>query len=177
MCRCFAFAAAAVCALSAGADSLSVRMLPGEHWWGVCNSFGTNMPFTAATQGFKADLFAWNYGGQPIIRDLVALRQKFAPKFVELARRAGETGEPIMRYLEYSYPGMGYAEIRDQFMMGDDLLVAPVVEKGAKTRRVVIPPGRWRGDDVKEVVGPATVEVAAPLERLPHFVRLSTDCK
>jgi len=42
MCRCFAFAAAvALCELSADADSLSVRMLPGEHWWGMCNSFGT----------------------------------------------------------------------------------------------------------------------------------------
>ena len=111
--------------------------------------------------------------GRRIIRDLVALRQKFAPKFVELARRAGETGEPMMRYLEYAYPGIGYAEIRDQFLMGDDLLVVPVLEKGAKTRRVVIPPGRWLGDDGKEVVGPATVEVAAPLERLPHFVRVS----
>jgi alpha-glucosidase (family GH31 glycosyl hydrolase) len=82
-----------------------------------------------------------------------------------------------MRYLEYAYPGMGYAEICDQFLMGDDLLVAPVVEKGAGRRRVVIPPGQWRGDDGKEFNGPATVEVAAPLDRLPHFVRLSTDCK
>ena len=172
MCRCFAFAAAAVCALSAGADSLSVRMLPGERWWGVCNSFGTNMPFTAATQGFKADLFAWNYGGQRIIRDHVALRQKFAPKFVELARRAGETGEPIMRYLEYSYPGMGYAEIRDQFMMGDDLLVAPVVEKGATSRKVILPPGNWKADDGRIYNGPATIDIPAPLSRLPYFERL-----
>ena len=114
--------------------------------------------------------------GQRIICDLVALRQRFAPKFVELARRAGETGEPMMRSMEYAYPHMGYAEIRDQFMMGEDLLVAPVLEKGAKTRRVAIPPGRWRGDDGKTVEGPATIEVAAPLERLPHFVRESADC-
>ena len=48
-------------------------MHPGEHWWGVCNSFGTNMPFTVETRDFKADLFAWNYGGQPaslLISDL-----------------------------------------------------------------------------------------------------------
>ena len=107
--------------------------------------------------------------GQRIIRDLVALRQKFAPKFVELARRSGETGEPMMRSMEYAYPRMGYAEIRDQFLMGDDLLVAPVLEKGAKHRRVVLPPGRWRGDDGKTVEGPATIEVSTPLERLPYF--------
>ena len=113
--------------------------------------------------------------GQRIIRDLVALRQKFAPKFVELARRSGETGEPMMRNLEYCFPGMGYADIKDEFMMGQDLLVAPVLEKGAKHRRVVIPPGRWCGDDGKAVEGSTTIEVPAPLERLPHFIRMSGD--
>ena len=109
--------------------------------------------------------------GRRIIRDLVALRQKFAPKFVELARRAGETGEPMMRYLEYAYPGMGYAEIRDQFMMGDDLLVAPVVEKGATSRKVIFPPGTWKADDGRIYNGPATIYIPAPLTRLPYFER------
>ena len=109
--------------------------------------------------------------GQRIIRDLVALRQRFAPKFLELARRSGETGEPMMRCMEYAYPRMGYAEIRDQFLMGEDLLVAPVLEKGTKSRRVVIPPGRWCGDDGKTVEGPMTIEITTPLDRLPHFIR------
>ena len=51
-----AVASAAVC---------KVTMHPGEHWWGVCNSFGTNMPFTVETREFKADLFAWNYSDKP----------------------------------------------------------------------------------------------------------------
>ena len=109
--------------------------------------------------------------GRRIIRDLVALRQKFAPKFVELARRSGETGEPMMRCLEYAYPRMGYAEIRDQFLMGDDLLVAPAMEKGMRTRRVAIPPGRWRGDDGVVVEGPASIETPTPVDRLPHWTR------
>jgi alpha-glucosidase (family GH31 glycosyl hydrolase) len=78
--------------------------------------------------------------------------------------------------MEYAYPNMGYAEIRDQFLMGEDLLVAPVVEKGAKTRSVIIPPGRWRGDDGKVVEGPVAVEVATPIERLPYFVREGGAC-
>ena len=110
--------------------------------------------------------------GQRIIRDLVALRQKFAPKFVEIARCAGETGEPIMRYLEYAYPRMGYAEIRDQFMMGDDLLVAPVMEKGAVSRMVVLPPGKWKADDGQTYEGPAEILIATPLARLPYFIKL-----
>ena len=77
-----------------------------------------------------------------------------------------------MRSLEYAYPGRGYAKISDEFLMGENLLVAPVVEKGAKTSKVVIPPGLWRADDGTEVEGPAEIAVAAPLARLPHFRRI-----
>ena len=110
---------------------------------------------------------------QKVFKSVVALRQKFAPRFVELAKKSAKTGEPMMRNLEYCFPSMGYAGIKDEFMMGQDLLVAPVIEKGATSRRVVIPPGRWRGDDGKTVEGPAAIEVAVLLERLPYFERVS----
>ena len=103
----------------------------------------------------------------------VRLRQSFAADIVALAKRAAKDGEPMMRSLEYAYPGRGYAKISDEFLMGDDLLVAPVVEKGAKTRKVVIPPGRWRGDDGTEAEGPAEITVNAPLSRIPHFKRIN----
>ena len=61
-CCLFACEVAATVAL---ADGCKVTMYPGEHWWGVCNSFGTNMPFTVETRDFKADLFAWNYSDKP----------------------------------------------------------------------------------------------------------------
>lgn len=54
-------------------------------------------------------------------------------------------------------------------MMGDKLLVAPVMEKGAMSRKVVLPPGKWRSDDGQIYIGPATIEVASPLTRLPYF--------
>ena len=109
---------------------------------------------------------------QQIVRDLVKMRQeKFAKFFVELAKESGRTAEPMIRNLEYNYPGRGYAKIRDEFMMGTTLLVAPVVEKDAKSRKVVLPPGAWLGDDGHEYAGPATIEVETPLARLPHFVR------
>jgi alpha-glucosidase len=106
---------------------------------------------------------------QAIFSDIVALRQKFAAKFAALAKKAGEDGEPILRSLEYNYPAQGYHAIIDQFMMGEDLLVAPVLKKGAASRKVVLPPGRWRGDDGKTFDGPVTITVETPLARLPHF--------
>ncbi len=120
----------------------------------------------------------WRYldkDRQQMIRDVVKMRQeKFAAYFVALAKESGKTGEPMIRNLEYEFPGMGYAGIRDEFIMGHDLLVAPVVEKGATSRKVVLPPGRWRADDGTVFDGPATTDIAAPLGRLPHFVRVAT---
>ena len=117
----------------------------------------------------------WRYlnsENQKIIMDTVALRQRFAPRFVELAKESARTGEPMMRNLEYCFPGQGYADVKDQFMMGDGLLVAPVVEEGARTRKVVLPRGRWRADDGRIHAGPKTIEIPTPLSRLPHFERV-----
>ena len=107
---------------------------------------------------------------QAVFTGILSLRRKFAPKIAALAEKAGRDGEPILRNLEYNYPGMGYAGVIDEFMLGDDLLVAPVMQKGARERKVVVPPGRWLADDGAEVVGPCEMSVSAPLARLPHFV-------
>ena len=106
---------------------------------------------------------------QKLFSRAVELRQRFAPRFVELAKESARTGEPMMRNLEYCFPGNGYAEVKDEFMMGDALLVAPVMEKGAASRKVVIPPGKWKADDGQVYSGPAVVEVATPLSRVPYF--------
>lgn len=110
---------------------------------------------------------------QKIFTAVVALRQQFAPRFVELAKKAAKDGEPIMRPIEYNHSGLGYADIKDEFMMGADLLVAPVVEKDVRSRKVLIPPGRWKGDDGVVLDGPCTVDVQTPLDRVPHWVRTS----
>lgn len=59
--------------------------------------------------------------------------------------------------------------IRDQFMLGDSILVAPVVEKNKIFRKVSFPAGTWQGDDNSIVSGPAVIEIDAPLDRLPWF--------
>ena len=110
---------------------------------------------------------------QRIFKQTVELRQKFAPRFVEIAKASAKTGEPMMRNMEYSFPGMGYADIKDQFMMGDNLLVAPVVEKGATSRKVILPPGRWRSADGRTYIGATVIEVSASLAQLPYFEKYS----
>jgi alpha-glucosidase len=60
--------------------------------------------------------------------------------------------------------------VNDQFMMGDDLLVAPMLTK-ASSRTVLIPPGRWKADDGTVLSGPQRLTLEVPLARLPYFER------
>ena len=108
------------------------------------------------------------------VKSAVALRMKFAPRFLELAKECAKTGEPMLRNMEYAFPGQGYADINDQFMMGDFLMVAPQIRKGATSREVAIPPGEWRSDDGSVITGPCRIKVDTPLSRLPHFTRIQS---
>ena len=110
------------------------------------------------------------------VKRAVDVRASFVPRFMDLARECAKTGEPMLRSLEYAFPGCGYEAVADQFMMGDFLLVAPQLERGGSERVVRIPPGRWRADDGTEVAGPCETVVATPLERIPHFVAQRRVC-
>jgi alpha-glucosidase (family GH31 glycosyl hydrolase) len=67
-----------------------------------------------------------------------------------------------------------WANTQNQFILGSSLLVAPVTEKGARSRTVIFPEGTWVGDDGSRVVGPVTIKIDVPLERLPYY-RLQSD--
>ena len=101
-----------------------------------------------------------------------ALHSKFADYIVGLVNDSVKTGEPIMKMMEYVYPGNNYEYIIDQFLLGDDLLVAPVVKKGAVTKDVVFPEGKWEDENGNIYEGPATITVDAPLEVLPYFKKV-----
>ena len=109
--------------------------------------------------------------GFAAVKAAVALRTKFQGLILETARASAESGEPILRALEYNYPNQGLAEVTDQFMIGETLLVAPVVTSGTSNRKVVLPAGSWRGYDGKAYRGGQTVEVAAAVDVLPYFTR------
>ncbi|NBB78389.1 MAG: glycoside hydrolase [Verrucomicrobia bacterium] len=109
-----------------------------------------------------------------ICRDMANLHAEFGEEILALAHRSSQTGEPIVKPLAWYWPNQGYETIQDQFILGSDLLVAPVFEQGARSRTVRFPEGIWHGDDGSKVVGPATIEIDVPLERLPYY-RLQKD--
>lgn len=104
------------------------------------------------------------------VKKAVALRMRFTPRILELAKASAVSGEPILRHMSYVFPEGGYENVKDQFMMGNDLLVAPMVTKGT-TRTVLIPKGKWRADDGSVIDGPVEKTITVPLARLPYFER------
>ncbi len=107
-----------------------------------------------------------------ICKDMAALHVQYGKEILQMARNSAKTGEPIVRNLEYMFPHQGYEKINDQFILGEDIMVAPVLQKGARSRNVVIPQGKWRSDRGEVTRGPKTITVDGPLERLPWFRRV-----
>ena len=107
-----------------------------------------------------------------ICRAMAKLHEKMGPEILALAKASSRSGEPMVRALEYMYPRQGYAEVKDQFLLGDSILVAPVLERGQRARKVRFPEGVWKGDDGSRVIGPTVAEIGVPLTRLPWY-RLS----
>ncbi len=108
-----------------------------------------------------------------ICRDMAELHKKMGDEILKLAKESAVSGEPIVRNMEYVFPHRGYSEIKDQFMLGNDILVAPVIEKNYFSREIVFPPGKWSGDDGSSVTGPSKIKVSVPIERLPWYRRIN----
>jgi alpha-glucosidase (family GH31 glycosyl hydrolase) len=104
------------------------------------------------------------------VRGAVEVRRSLLPEIMALVRRAADTGEPILRPLAYHHAG--FEAVQDQFLLGEDLLVAPVLEPGATSRTVRLPPGRWCGTDGTTITGPRDIAVAVTLGSLPRWRRV-----
>jgi alpha-glucosidase len=100
----------------------------------------------------------------------VKTREQFTPTIMELVRNSALTGEPVISSLEYYFPNEGLEEVKDQFMLGGTILVAPV-DKKETSRKVILPKGKWLSDDGKTYKGGTTYTIDVPLARLPYFIR------
>ncbi|MBD0777557.1 glycoside hydrolase [Maribacter sp. ANRC-HE7] len=99
------------------------------------------------------------------------LHAKMGSLFLELAEEASRTGEPIVKPMALAYPNNGYETIKDQFMLGNHILVAPVVKNGERKRKVILPKGKWVAENGKTFRGGRTIEIDVPLSRLPYFTK------
>jgi len=104
-----------------------------------------------------------------ICRRMAQLHVRLGKTILAMARESATGGEPVARPLEYGYPNQGYAEIKDQWMLGESILVAPVLEKGQSRRLVYFPAGTWHGEDGTVVQGSIRKEIQVPINRLPWY--------
>ena len=117
----------------------------------------------------------WQFGpeAEGICREMLRLRYRLLPYNYTMAYRNYETGLPLARPIIMMYPGdKRFTDESSSYLWGDDFLVSPVVEAGQRTKRVNFPKGEWVDFWTDELVrGGKTLEVSAPLGRIPLFVK------
>ena len=137
--------------------------------WAQVNALMPAMQFSLAP---------WDLGKETerLVTKAISIRRKLEDYLVTLAEEAAENLTPICRPLWMISPGEEDAyEIQDQFALGNDVIVAPVVCRGARRRDVYLTEGSWR--DIADADG-TVIEggrwlknVASPLDHLPVYVR------
>ena len=118
----------------------------------------------------------WSFGEEAydIIKNLLFLREKIKPYLMEQMKRAHEEGIPIMRPLFIDFPSDDEAySAEDEYMFGPDLLVAPILYEGMRSRRVYLPEGaKWTSAyDGTVHEGGQWIESEAPLNVIPIFLK------
>jgi alpha-glucosidase (family GH31 glycosyl hydrolase) len=109
-----------------------------------------------------------------IYQGAIRLRAALVPYLARAADAAARTGLPIARPVVFDHPDdPRWWNVWDEYLLGDALLVAPVWKMGVRERDVLLPPGAWLDywDRSRRFEGPAAIRAAAPLGRIPVFVR------
>jgi alpha-glucosidase len=111
-----------------------------------------------------------------INRKYIKLRYKLLPYLYDLMWKGEKTGLPIMRPLVMHYTkDKNVHEINDQFLFGENILVAPILEQGKKYRTVYLPEGQWIDYWTKEVIkGEQIIIKEAPLDICPIYIKVGS---
>lgn len=120
----------------------------------------------------------WLFGDEvlDIYRKYVELRYSLLPYFYDLCRESEQTGMPIIRPLVLHYENdENVRNLNDEFLVGEHLLVAPVVEQGVRKRMVYLPEGVWFDyTSHAEYQGNQFYIIDSPLDVCPIFVKSGT---
>ncbi|HYV34772.1 MAG TPA: TIM-barrel domain-containing protein [Gemmataceae bacterium] len=136
--------------------------------WGL-----TDMGFLEGQKDVPAKKEMNNPAIEPVAKKYAELRYQLMPYTYTLTREAYDTGMPLMRALWLHYPGDKQALGQSQeYLWGRDMLIAPVYEKGATTRKVYLPAGTWYDwwDNTKHNGG-TTVTRKVDLATMPIYVK------
>ena len=107
-----------------------------------------------------------------IVKKCCEIHDNINPYIQELVKESSQSGAPILRSMAYEYPDSGYETINDQFMLGNQYLITPIVKKDCYHRNVVLPNGVWADENGTIYHGNQTIEIEVPLSRLPYFKKI-----
>lgn len=118
----------------------------------------------------------WSFGDEAysILKKFLLLRERLRPYIMTQMKAAHEKGTPPMRPLFYDFPEDEKSwDIDDEFLFGPDILVAPVIYEGARSRNVYLPEGaQWTEVNTGKIhTGGQWIECQAPLETIPLFLK------
>jgi alpha-D-xyloside xylohydrolase len=117
----------------------------------------------------------WSYGteAQAILTSYDRLRYRLLPYIYSMAWKTTNEGYTPMRALAMDFRTDTRAlNVGDEFMFGPAILVSPVTEPGASSRRVYLPKAKWYDFWTgRKIEGGRTIDAAAPLDRMPLYVR------
>ena len=151
---------------------------PGAELFVRFMQFGAFSPVARIHCTTKVHRHPWEYGAEVerIVGDHFRLRRRLLPTLYAAAHEAHRTGTPLLRRCDLEWPEHPEAADSTQYLLGDDLLVAPILAPArdgrTATRGVWLPPGEW--EDLWTGTrhrGPATIGVACDLRETPLFVR------
>lgn len=104
------------------------------------------------------------------VLDAMATRQAHIGHIKSLFENSAITGEPVLAPIEYYYPNCGMAGITDEFLLGPDMLVAPMLAEGS-SRTVTLPEGEWVSDLGDIFAGNQTIVEDVPIDRIPYYTK------
>lgn len=121
------------------------------------------------------DQYAWAFGEvvEDLVRQALQLRYRLLPYLYTAFMQAAETGEPIQQPLVYAFQDDATVrEIDDQYLLGRQLLVAPVYNPGTTARQVYLPAGSWHHWHTGEqLAGRRFVVAQTPMDCIPLYAR------
>lgn len=138
--------------------------------------FGVFNPLSRAHHEGDNAVEPWMFGevAEKNSKAAIELKYQLFPYLYSYARRAHDTGLPIMRglFMEYPYDDQA-VKVEDQFLFGEELMVAPVLKKGERVKRLYLPEGEWIDFNDKKTVylGGQQIAYRAPLNVIPLFVK------
>lgn len=135
------------------------------------------MEMTALMPAMQFSVVPWSYDSQviTIAHSMCNLHEQYSKKIIELAGEAVHTGIPICRPVWWLDPNDETAlTISTEFLLGDDILVAPVLDAGAVSRDIYLPHGSWVDAASSNILqgGQWHRNYPAPLQMLPYFQRM-----